>query len=54
MEGEVTFKEIERARDVMRKIVRMAPLNQSRTLSRLTGMSLYLKLENLGDKWTTA
>lgn len=44
---EVTFKEIELARDVLRDIIRFTPLEQSRTLSQLTGMDLYLKLENL-------
>jgi threonine dehydratase len=44
---EVTFREIEKARDILRGVIRATPLDKSRTLSELTGSELYLKLENL-------
>ena len=43
----ISFTEIEHARDVLKNVIRVTPLEQSRTLSELTSMDLYLKLENL-------
>ena len=45
--AEVTLKEIERAAGVLKGVIRRTPLDPSRTLSELTGINLYLKLENL-------
>ena len=47
MDDEVTLKEIEQARDVLKDVVRTTPLDKSTRLSERTGMKLYLKLENL-------
>lgn len=44
---DVTFNDIEDARDVLKGVLRFTPLEQSRTLSELTSMDLHLKLENL-------
>src|SRR5712692_10634461 len=46
MEGEVTLQEIERAEAVLKGVTRVTPLDHSITLSELTGIDLYLKLEN--------
>ena len=46
MEEEVTLKEIEKAAAVLKGVTRVTPLDHSRTLSDLTGIELYLKLEN--------
>src|SRR5713226_3849528 len=47
MEGQVTLEEIERAAAVLKGVTRVTPLDHSSTLSELTGIDLYLKLENL-------
>ena len=44
---DVTLKEIEKAADVLKGVTHITPLNHSRTLSELTGIDLYLKMENL-------
>ena len=47
MEGqEVTLEEIERAASVLKGVIRVTPLDRSRTLSEETGIDLYLKMEN--------
>jgi threonine dehydratase len=46
-EAEVTLKDIEEAREALRGVTRATPLDHARTLSEMTGMNLYLKLENL-------
>src|SRR2546426_9975724 len=46
MEDEVTLKDIEKAAGVLKGVTRVTPLDHSRTLSDLTGIELYLKLEN--------
>ncbi|MDA4117240.1 MAG: threonine ammonia-lyase [Thaumarchaeota archaeon] len=43
---EVTLAEIERARDVLKGVARVTPLDRARTLGELTGIDLYLKMEN--------
>lgn len=46
-EQEITLAEIERARDVLKGVAKLTPLDSSRLLSELTGSEIYLKLENL-------
>src|SRR5438445_1916983 len=46
MEDGVTLKEIEKAAGVLKGVTRVTPRDHSRTLSELTGIELYLKLEN--------
>ncbi|MHA1247173.1 MAG: threonine ammonia-lyase [Candidatus Thorarchaeota archaeon] len=41
------FQKIQDARDVLRDIARVTPLDRSTTFSRMTGGEIYLKLENL-------
>ncbi|RLI60398.1 MAG: threonine ammonia-lyase, partial [Candidatus Thorarchaeota archaeon] len=41
------FEKIQDARDVLRDIARVTPLDRSTTFSRMTGGEIYLKLENL-------
>ncbi|MHA2015052.1 MAG: threonine ammonia-lyase [Candidatus Thorarchaeota archaeon] len=41
------FEKIQHARDVLRNIARVTPLDRSTTFSRMTGGEIYLKLENL-------
>ena len=43
---EVTLEEIERAAAVLKGVIRVTPLDRSRTLSEETGIDLYLKMEN--------
>ena len=43
---EVTLEEIERAAAVLKGVTRVTPLDRSNTLSELTGIDLYLKMEN--------
>ncbi|WP_197029237.1 threonine ammonia-lyase [Alicyclobacillus macrosporangiidus] len=43
----VTYEDIVAAREVLRGVAHRTPLTHSRTLSRLTGGQVYLKLENL-------
>ena len=47
MDDEVTLAEIEKAAVVLKGVTRVTPLDRSRTLSEMTGIDLYLKLENL-------
>jgi threonine dehydratase len=46
-EQEVTLKDVEEAAKVLEGVTRRTPLDTSRTLSELSGMDLYLKMENL-------
>jgi threonine dehydratase len=44
---DVTFKDIEEAARTLKGAVRMTPIDRSRILSELSGMDLYLKMENM-------
>jgi threonine dehydratase len=46
-EEDVTLKDVEEAAAVLEGVARRTPLDTSRTLSDLSGMDLYLKMENL-------
>ncbi len=46
-EQEVTLKDVEEAAAVLAGVARKTPLDTSRTLGDLSGMDLYLKMENL-------
>ncbi len=45
-EQEVTLKEIEEAAQILKGAVRLTALDRSRVLSELSGMDIYLKMEN--------
>jgi threonine dehydratase len=46
-EQDVTLKDVEEAAGVLAGVIRRTPLDTSRTLGELSGMDLYLKMENL-------
>ena len=46
-EQDVTLKDVEEAAKVLEGVTRRTPLDRSRTLSELSGMDLYLKMENM-------
>jgi threonine dehydratase len=46
-EQDVTLKDVEEAARVLQGVARRTPLDTSRTLSELSGMDLFLKMENL-------
>ncbi|MCX7970953.1 MAG: threonine ammonia-lyase [Negativicutes bacterium] len=47
MDNQVTLSEVQRAYRALRGVVRHTPLSPSTTFSEITGMSVFLKMENL-------
>ena len=45
MDGDITIKDIERARERIARVARRTPLERSRWLSDETGLEVFLKLE---------